>query len=95
MELMSDDIKPEGQEKHIPVVEIDGTKVTIKVGSIPHPMLPEHHIEWIELITENRTYKKFLDPAKPDQPIAIFDIDAKIVAARAYCNIHGLRKTNI
>ena len=96
MELMSDEAKPEWQEKHIPVVEIEGNKVTIKIGSIAHPMLPEHYIERIEVITENRTYKKFLnpDPARPDQPIAIFDIDVKIISARAYCNIHGLRKTD-
>lgn len=95
MELMSDETKSEGQEKHIPVIEIEGTKITVKVGSIAHPMLLEHYIERIELITENRTYKKFLDPKKPDEPIVIFDVDAKIISARAYCNIHGLWKTNI
>ena len=97
MELMSDEAKPEWQEKHIPVVEIEGNKVTIKIGSIAHPMLPEHYIERIEVITENRTYKKFLtpNPARPDQPIATFDIDAKIIAVREYCNLHGLWKANI
>lgn len=95
---MTDEVKPEiSWEKHIPTIEIDGTKVTVKIGAIEHPMTPEHYIEWIELITENRTYKKFLnpDPAKPDQPIVIFDIDAKIIGARGYCNLHGLRKADI
>lgn len=95
MELMTDEVKAEiSGEKHIPIVEIDGTKVTVKVGAIEHPMTPEHYIEWIEVITENRTYKKFLDPTQPNQPIAIFDIDTKIISARAYCNIHGLRKAD-
>jgi superoxide reductase len=95
---MTDEVKPEiSGEKHIPIVEIEGTKVTVKVGSIAHPMTPEHYIERIEVITENRTYKKFLnpDPARPDEPIAIFDIDAKIIAVREYCNLHGLRKAEI
>lgn len=97
MELISDETKLEGEEKHIPVIKIDGTKVTVKVSSTEHPMVPEHYIEWIEVITKNRTYKKFLnpDPARPDQPIAIFDIDAKIISVRVYCNIHGLWKTDI
>ncbi len=98
MILMTDEVKSEiSGEKHIPVVEIDGTKVTVKIGSIPHPMTLEHYIERIEIITKNRTYKKFLnpDPTKTDQPITIFDIDAKIIAVRGYCNLHGLRKTDI
>jgi superoxide reductase len=57
-------------------------------------MTPEHYIEWIEVITAHRIYKKFLnpDPLRPDQAIAIFDIEAEIISARAYCNLHGLRK---
>ena len=57
-------------------------------------MTPEHYIEWIEIITAHRTYKKFFnpDPARPDQPIAVFDIEAEIICARAYCNVHGLWK---
>ena len=29
----------EGNEKHLPIVITDGNVVTIKVGSIPHPMV--------------------------------------------------------
>ena len=95
MELMTDEVKPEiSGEKHIPVVEIDGNKVTVKVGSVPHPMLAEHHIEWIEVITENKVYRKFLDPTI-DQPEAVFEIEGKIVTVREYCNLHGLRKTDM
>ena len=97
MILMSDDIKLEGKEKHIPVVEKKGNIISVKVGSIDHPMTPEHYIEWIEIITEHRTYKKFLNPnqTRPDQPIAIFEIDAEVISARAYCNLHGLRKIDL
>ena len=94
MILMLDETKLEGQEKHIPFIERNGNKITVKIGSTEHPMTPEHYIEWIEIITEHRTYKKFLNPypSRPDESIAIFDIDAKIISARTYCNIDGLRK---
>jgi len=90
MVLVPDEIKTELQEKHIPTIERDGNKITVKVGSVIHPMIPEHYIERIEIITAHRIYKKFLnpDPSRPDQPIAIFDIDAEIISARAYCNLH-------
>ena len=42
------------QEKHVPVVEVEGNKITIKVGSVPHPMTPEHLIAWIYLQTINQ-----------------------------------------
>lgn len=91
---MTDEVKPEiSGEKHIPIVEIEGTKVTVKVGSIAHPMTPEHYIERIEVITENKVYKKFLDPT--GKPEATFEIEEKIVAVREYCNLHGLRKAEI
>lgn len=95
MILMNDDVKPEiSTEKHIPVLERDGNTVTVKVWSVAHPMTPEHYIEWIEVITAHRTYKKFLnpDPARPDEAIAIFEIEWEVLSARAYCNLHGLRK---
>ena len=39
------------QEKHVPVIAIDGNTVTVSVGSVNHPMLPEHFIEWISIHT--------------------------------------------
>ena len=47
-------------EKHIPVVTVEGDKVTVMVGSVTHPMLPEHYIEWIQLETENGSQRKML-----------------------------------
>ena len=40
------------QEKHVPVVEVNGNIVTVTVGSVLHPMQPEHYIEWISLHTK-------------------------------------------
>ena len=77
-------------EKHVPVVEaIDGGfKVT--VGQVPHPMVEDHWIEWIELTAGAKTYRAFLDPG--DAPEASFLVEADSPQARAYCNQHGLWK---
>lgn len=82
-------------EKHLPVVTVDGNKVTVNVGSISHPMSEEHSIEWIYLKTEKGSQRKVLKPN--EKPIAEFLItdDDKPIAAYAYCNLHGFWKTNI
>ncbi|MEL7610255.1 MAG: desulfoferrodoxin family protein [Bacillota bacterium] len=80
------------KEKHVPVVSIDGDTVTVKVGSVPHPMIPEHHIEWIYLQTEHGGQRKCL--AVDDAPEASFKLkDDKLIAVFEYCNLHGLWKT--
>ena len=78
------------QEKHVPVIEkvADGYKV--KVGSVEHPMLPEHYIEWIEVLAGDMQYRKYLKPG--ERPEASFKLDAPKVEAREYCNLHGLWK---
>lgn len=78
------------QEKHVPVVEkIDGGYF-VKIGSVDHPMTPEHYIQWIELLEQDGTLiqRKFLDSS--DAPTASFKTDADQVLAREYCNLHGL-----
>jgi superoxide reductase len=83
------------QEKHVPVAEVSGNAVTVKVGSAAHPMLAEHYIEFVILETENGFQKKDLKPG--DAPEAVFALadGEKPVAAYAYCNLHGLWKTEI
>ena len=91
MELLTPKAEDTGFEKHLPVIEKSQNKITIKVGSIPHPMEEAHYIEWIELTADNQVYKKFLKPG--DAPEAIFEITADQVSARIYCNIHSLWQT--
>ncbi|MBE9480666.1 MAG: hypothetical protein IMY69_03100 [Bacteroidetes bacterium] len=55
-------------------------------------LIDKHYIEWIELITENEVYTKFLNPG--DKPEAIFQTDAEKITARAYCNLHGNWRNN-
>ena len=77
-------------EKHVPVIEKieGGYKVT--VGSVAHPMLDVHWIEFIELICDTcgKVQRHYLKPG--EAPQAIFKTEAEHVTAREYCNIHGL-----
>ena len=80
-------------EKHVPVVEkIDGG-YTVKVGSVAHPMTPDHWIEWIELASADNMFvqRQMLTP--DSAPETTFKTDAQNVVARAYCNLHGLWKS--
>lgn len=92
MELLKEKTKDEGLEKHVPVIEKTKTGVKVKVGSIPHPMEEKHYIEWIEIMTNGRVYRKFLQ--SNDKPEAEFEVKAKEIEAREYCNIHGLWKSS-
>jgi len=76
------------QEKHVPVIEITADSITVKVGSVAHPMLDEHSIEWIELIADGKVYRQNLNPG--EAPEATFPVIAQKVTAREYCNLHGL-----
>ncbi len=77
-------------EKHVPVLERFDGGFKVKVGEVAHPMAEAHYIEWIELIADGIAYRKFLKPG--DAPEAIFKLDAAVVSAREYCNLHGLWK---
>ena len=81
-------------EKHIPVVTVEGNTVKVNVGSVEHPMAPEHFIEWVYVETENGGQRKSLKPG--ETPTVTFCLgDEKPVAVYAYCNLHGLWMTEI
>ena len=81
-------------EKHIPVVNIKENNATIAVGEIPHPMTEEHYIEWIALEFEDGIIKMF--DLKPNQePVVTYKAEKKVKSAYAYCNLHGLWKTEV
>jgi superoxide reductase len=88
MKLMEVKTTDEGKEKHVPVIEREGNKVYVKVGSVAHPMEEQHYIEWIEVIDDGCVHRKQLKPG--DEPKAEFTVMSDRVSARAYCNIHGL-----
>ena len=83
------------REKHIPVVSVDGKTVTVTVGSVLHPMTAEHSIEWVYLQTCRGGQRKTLSPdAAPTVTFALAE-DECPVAVYAYCNLHGLWKTEL
>ena len=91
MELLAEKTEDVGLEKHVPVIEKTEIGYLVKVGSIPHPMEEKHYIEWIELVADGKSCRKFLKPG--EKPEAFFEIKAEKVSAREYCNIHGLWKS--
>ncbi|MBU0577948.1 desulfoferrodoxin [Patescibacteria group bacterium] len=91
MQLMKENTVDAAQEKHVPVIEKTDTGIKVKVGDVPHPMEQEHYIEWIEVLADGMSYKKFLNPG--DAPEAEFNVTSDSVTAREYCNLHGLWKS--
>ncbi len=91
MKLYKENTVDAALEKHVSVIEKTGTGFKVKVGRIAHPMISEHYIQWIEVIADGTSYRKFLSPG--DEPEAEFCIKADNLTAREYCNIHGLWKS--
>ncbi|MBQ8093688.1 MAG: desulfoferrodoxin [Clostridia bacterium] len=79
-------------EKHVPVITRDGQTVRVQVGSVAHPMLDAHSIEWIALETREGMQRKLLKPGM--EPVAVFALTEgdEPVAAYEYCNLHGFWK---
>ncbi len=78
------------KEKHVPVVEKTEKGIQAKVGSVAHPMEEKHYIEWIEVISGEKAYRKFLKPG--EAPEAGFCCVDETATVREYCNLHGLWK---
>lgn len=80
------------QEKHVPAVSVDGNRVSVKVGSVEHPMTDGHYIQWIVIETNKGCQMKKLTPQdKPEAEFLLVDGET-LVATYEYCNLHGLWK---
>jgi superoxide reductase len=90
MKLYIENTTDAAREKHVPVIEKTEKGFKVIIGSVAHPMIEEHYIEWIEAIVDGIAYRQFLKPG--DAPEAEFCIKADSITAREYCNIHGLWK---
>ena len=80
-------------EKHVPVVEVNGNTVNVKVGSVEHPMLDVHYIEWIVLETTNGYQVKKLNPGQKPEATFVLAEGEEVVCAYEYCNLHSLWST--
>ena len=82
------------REKHLPVVNVADGVVKVNVGSVDHPMSEEHNIAWVVLHTDKGIYRKHL--AAGDAPKVDFIINEENpLAVYAFCNLHGLWKTEL
>ena len=91
MELLKPHTKEqEGNEKHVPVVEISEGNVNVKVGSVPHPMEEKHYIGLIQIMRNGKVVEGMrLRPG--EKPEASFCMDnTEGIAARIWCNVHGV-----
>ena len=81
------------QEKHVPAVRVEGNEVIVRIGSIDHPMVEEHFIQFVIVETESGFQVKYLEPN--NEPEARFVVNEKVVAVYEYCNLHGLWKKEL
>ena len=77
-------------EKHVPIIEEENNRriVTLK----HHPMVEEHYIQFIEVISDDNKYvkRKYLTP-EDKEAVLSFKCECKEgIKARELCNIHGL-----
>ncbi len=77
-------------EKHLPAYEVKDNKVFVTVGSVNHPMLPEHYIEWVSIQTKFGNQRMALKPgAEPKVCFSLCEGD-EVEAVFAFCNLHSL-----
>ena len=92
-ELIPNTVDASG-EKHIPAVKVGEGVVEVNVGSVDHPMVDVHWIEWVQLVTDKGSYRKWLNPGEAPNVKFLLSKE-KPVAVYAYCNLHGLWKTEL
>ena len=83
-------------EKHLPVIKPDDSRygICVQVGSEPHPMEEDHHISFIYVETIYGGQRKYLEVDGDPEISFVFTTDSPL-AVYAYCNLHGLWKTEI
>ena len=82
-------------EKHVPVITVYNNEITVTIGSVLHPSLPEHNIEWIYLQTDKGFYRKTIGANNKPETKFLLSEDEKPITAYGYCNLHGLWKKDI
>ena len=95
MQLLKANTTDAAKEKHVPAVTVEGDKVVVNVGSVDHPMTPEHYIQFIMIETNlGKQYKGLTPDDKPHAEFVLQDGE-KLEAAYEYCNLHGLWKVEV
>ena len=79
-------------EKHVPVYEIDGNEIIVRVGEVIHPMEEKHYITFISLVTDDKIIRVDLKPGVEPVVRLPYVPNADIYE---YCNLHGLWKSTV
>ena len=79
-------------EKHVPAYSVEGNLVRVKVGSVEHPMLDVHFIQWIAVESKQGVQIKYLQPGQAPEAVFALSEGDELVAVYEYCNLHGLWK---
>ena len=82
-------------EKHVPAVTVEGSVVKVAVGSVTHPMTTEHYILWVALETDVAASVQWLQPGQAPEVTFVVPEGQTPKAVYAYCNLHGLWKTEL
>lgn len=93
MTLLEPNTSEGAGEKHLPDVTVEGNKVLVKVGSVAHPMLPAHYIQFVVLETSKGYKVAKLSPGEAPEAAFVLSEGEEALAAYEYCNLHGLWKT--
>ena len=81
-------------EKHLPALTMSGDKLSVQIGSVAHPMEEAHYITFVYVETESGGQRKALKVGAEPKVEFCF-VNDKPIAVYAYCNLHGLWKTNV
>lgn len=92
MEVLVPNTTDAATEKHVPDVKVEGKEVIVTVGSVEHPMVEEHFIEWILVESKQGIQVKWLKAGQKPSHSFILSDDDELVAVYEYCNLHGLWK---
>jgi superoxide reductase len=92
-ELIPNSVDASG-EKHVPAVQLGDGFAEVNVGSVNHPMEEVHWIEWVQLVTDSGSYRKYLNPGQAPNVKFLLG-DERPIAVYAYCNLHGLWKQDL
>ena len=91
MKLLAENTVDASKEKHVPVVQKTPDGIMVNVGSVAHPMDPDHYIQWIEVLAPHgQAYMHLLKPG--EKPQAAFPVKPDGLIVREYCNKHGVWK---
>ena len=97
MTLLNANTEEASQEKHLPVVTVEsdgeGMRIHVEVGSVAHPMMDAHYIQWIFVETDKGGHRRALKPSDKPEASFLLPEGETPVAVYEYCNLHGLWKT--